>query len=125
MTPIEIKSSRSKYIALLIVAIGFVVCGSFILLIGGPVLIGWMSIIFFSAGIPLFTWQIFNRRPRLKIDDTGIEDQTLGVGKIAWEDIRGAFVKTIQGNDFICLKLIDPEKYIGKLNTVKKAMTRS
>jgi hypothetical protein len=125
MTTIEIKSSRGKYIALLIGSIGFVAGGAFILLIDGPMLIGWMSIIIFGASIPLFTWQIFDRRPRLKIDDTGILDRTLGVGKIAWDDINDAFVKSIHSNDFVCLKLTDPEKYVGKLNSIKKAMTKA
>ncbi len=125
MTKIEIKSSRSKYIVLLIGAIGFVVSGVLILLINGPAVIGWMSIIFFGAGIPLFIWQILDNRPRLKIDDTGIADRTLGVGRIAWEDIDGAFVKSIKGNDFICLQLIDSEKYTSKLNSIKKAMTKA
>jgi len=122
MKTIEIKSSRGKYFALLFGAIGFVAGGAFILLIGGPKLIGWASIIFFGAGIPLSIWQILDRRPRLKIDDTGIVDRTLGVGKIAWEDIEGAFVKSIQGNDFICLNLRNNKKYTDKLSSVKKAM---
>jgi hypothetical protein len=125
MTNLEIKSSPVKYIVLLLGAGAFVAAGAFILLSGGPTLVGWLSIIFFGAGIPLFALQILDRRPRLKIDDTGIVDRTLGVGKIAWEDIDDAFVKSIQNVDFICLKLRNPEKYIGKLTPVKRAMAKA
>lgn len=122
MKTIEIKSSRSKYFGLLIGSIVFVACGFFILLNGGPELIGWASIIFFGLGIPLSIWQILDSRSRLKIDDTGIVDRTLGIGKISWDDIQGAFVKSIQGNDFICLNLRNTKKYTEKLSSVKKAM---
>lgn len=125
MTKIEIKSSPLKYIVSLIAAIGFVVAGVIILLIDGPKWIGWSNIIFFGAGIPLFIWQILDKRPRLKIDDSGIIDRTIGVGKIAWEDIEGAFIKSVGSNDFICLNLKDNEKYINRLTAVRKAMTKA
>lgn len=122
MTTIEIKSSRGKYFALLIGSIGFVAGGVFILFIGGPKLIGWASIIFFGAGIPLSIWQIVDSRPRLKIDDTGIMDRTLGVGIISWQDIEGAYIKSIQNNNFICLNLNNNDKYLRKITSVRKAM---
>ena len=125
MTHLEIKSSRLKYVALLIGSFGFVAGGVFILLSGGPQWVGCISIVFFGSGIPLFIWQILDRRPRLKIDDTGIVDRTLGIGKILWEDIDGAYKKAIQGNDFICLKLRNQDQYLGKLTAVKKAMVKA
>lgn len=126
MTYLEIKSSRLKYMILFVGVVGFVVGGVFVLLSGGPQWVGWMSIIFFGSGIPLFIWQILDRRPRLKIDDSGIVDRTLGIGKIfLWEDIDGAYKKAIQGNDFICLKLRNQDRYLGQLSPVKKALVKA
>ncbi len=121
MTYIEIKTSRIKYILLLMITIGFVAGGIFILMNNGPVWVGWMSIVFFGSGIPLFIWQIADSRPRLIIDDEGVNDRTLGVGKILWKDIDGAYLKSIQNNDFICLQLNNTKKYLGKLSPIKQA----
>ena len=84
--------------------------------------IGWMSIVFFGAGIPLFAWQLIDSRPRLVIDNQGILDRTLGVGVIPWPEITGAYLKSIQGNSFICLEVRDPERWLGQLSPVKRAM---
>lgn len=124
MTPVSIKSSRLKYILLLIASLGFVAGGIFILIHGdaGDTWVGWMSIVFFGAGIPIFVWQLVDSRPRLVIDDQGILDRTLGVGVLPWSEITGAYLKSIRGNSFICLEVRNPERWIGKLSPVKRAM---
>jgi len=116
-----IKNSRWKYVLLLLGSIGFVACGIWIVIDGSW--LGWFAIVFFGSGIPLFIWQLADSRPRLIIDDYGVLDRTLGVGRIAWSDIEAAFVRSISGNDFICLELKNPEKYAQKLSKVKQAMT--
>ncbi len=121
MMYIKIKTSRMKYILLLIVTASFAATGVLILMHNGPTWIGWMSIVFFGSGIPLFLWQIADNRPRLIIDDEGVNDRTLGVGKILWKDIGGAYLKSIQNNDFICLQLKNSEEYVAKLSPIKKA----
>jgi len=41
---------------------------------------------------------------------------------IPWQDIQGAYVKSALGNDFICLSLTRPEKYLGQLGSAKRSM---
>ena len=125
MTPIILKSSRLKYVALLIVACGFVAGGVFILLTGkvGAAWIGWMNIAVFGACIPVFVWQIIDSRPRLTIDAKGILDRTLGVGLIPWSEITGAYLRSVQGNYFVCLELRNPEPWLGRLSPIKRALT--
>lgn len=123
MERIEIKSSRLKYILLLITAMGFVVCGVFLLSQSGPMWVGWMSIVFFGSMIPLFAWQLFDTRPRLIIDGEGVLDRTLKIGKILWSDISGAYLREIKGNSFICLELENEEKYLTKLSPLMRAAT--
>ena len=96
--------------------------GIFILMSGGPALLGWTTIVFFGACIPILILQFINTNARLIIDDEGVIDRTLGVGKIPWNEITGAYLKTIQTNAFICLNLRNNETYTDKLNPVKKAM---
>jgi hypothetical protein len=124
MTPISIKASRLKYTLLLIVSIGFVAGGVFIVghSASDEAWIGWMNIVFFGAGIPLFSWQILDARPRLVIDDRGVFDRTLGVGVIPWSEITGAYVKSISGNDFICLELRDATPWLQRLSPTKRAI---
>ena len=124
MTPIAIKTSRLKYVLLLCAALGFIAGGIFIISHGKPdeTWIGWMSVIVFGSGVPLFAWQLFDSRPRLVIDEQGILDRTLGVGVIPWSEITCAYVKSIQSNDFICLEVRNPERWLARLSPVKRAM---
>jgi hypothetical protein len=124
VTPIIIKSSRLKYALLLIVAFGFVVVGLLILTRAkaSDAWIGWINIVFFGACIPIFAWQLVDSRPRLVIDDQGILDRTLGVGVIPWSEITGAYLRSIHGNNFICLEVRNPERWLEHLSPVKRAM---
>jgi hypothetical protein len=120
MEKLIIKSSRWKHVLLLIGCIGFVASGIWMVIAGKG--FGWFAILFFGSGIPISIWQIADSRPRLIIDEHGVLDRTLGVGRIAWGDIEAAYVRSISGNDFICLELKNPEKYSQKLSKVKRAM---
>jgi len=122
MERIVINRSVGKYVVFLICSWAFVAAGVFILWVGGPRWVGWMNIIFFGAGSLVFLWQIFDSRPRLIIDEQGILDRTLGVGVIHWADIEGAYTRSIQGNDFICLQLRNTDQYVRRLSKVKRAM---
>jgi len=128
MDQITISNSRSKYVLLLLVSIGFVVAGIFLVSFGtaseerGA---GWTSLLFFGACGALFIRQLLDSRPRLIIDEHGINDRTLGVGLIPWPEITDAYVKTIRGGDFICLKVRNPEMWLGNLSPVKRAMIKA
>jgi len=119
-----ISGSRVKYILLLLVAIGFVILGIFILVEGkaGDAWIGWMSIAFFGLGIPLFVRQLFDARPRVVLDETGIFDRTLGVGKIPWSEVYSAYLKVVHGNAFVCLVLNNPSKWLLSLSSTQRAL---
>lgn len=124
MEEIQIRNSRQKFILVLLAAIGFVVAGLFIVMnsrSSGDRVIGWMSIIFFGSGIPLFIRKVSESKPRLMINDQGIFDRTLGVGTIPWGEITGAYIKSIKDNDFICLELRSPEIWSSQLSGIKKA----
>ena len=120
MEKLIIQNSRWKHVLLLIGCIGFVIAGIWMVIHGKP--FGWLAILFFGSGIPIFIWQISDSRPRLIIDERGVLDRTLGVGLIAWTDIEAAYVRSIGSNDFICLELKNAEEYAQKLSKVKRAM---
>lgn len=89
-----------KYILLLIASAGFVAGGIFLVAFdrGTGVWAGWMCIVFFGAGIPLFARQLFDSKPRVVLDEAGVFDRTLGVGIIPWSDIESCYVKSIHGS---------------------------
>ena len=121
MEKLVIKNSRWKYVLFLVICIAFVVANAGLLMEGEW--LGWIGLVFFGSGIPLFIWQIMDSRPRLIIDERGVFDRTLGVGCIAWSDVQTAYVKSISGTDFICLELRNAEQYRKKSSAIRRAMT--
>lgn len=124
MSPLAVKSSRLKYAFLLLMAFAFVGMGVFIIVRGksDDAWLGWSCVLFFGAGIPLFAWQLFDSKPRLVLNDHGVFDRTLGIGVIPWEEIIGAELKSIQGNHFVCLQIRNPERWLGQISPLKRAM---
>ncbi|EEF59692.1 STM3941 family protein [Pedosphaera parvula] len=124
MKPIIIKSSIWRHVLLLIGSLAFVAVGIIIILFSPDKhWVGWMSILFFGVGgIPIFTWQLLDRRPRLIINDEGIFDRTLRIGWIPWAEIEGAYKKSIASQDFICLKLKKPQKFLKNASDLQKAL---
>ena len=122
---IVIKRSAMVYVMLLAGSGSFVACGVFLLLANpseGPKV--WGGIIFFGGGALVALWQLLDARPRLIVDEKGIYDRTLGVGLIRWDDIKGAYTRSLQDNDFICLILFDSGEYVGRLSPLRRSMTR-
>ncbi len=122
-----VGSSRTRYFFLLLAAIGFVVGGVFLVArgSGADAWVGWMSIAFFGAGIPLFARQLLDSKPRVILDDAGVFDRTLGVGAIPWSEIKGAYVKSVHGNSFVCLVLTDPDRWVRKLPAVQRKLVQT
>ena len=126
MDTLVIANSRWRYLLLLLVALGLVGGGVFIAVkASGARWIGRANILFFGACAALFIRQLFDSRPRLKIDERGINDRTLGVGLIPWSEITNAYVKSMQGNDFICLAVRDPNRWIGGLSPAQMVMLKA
>ena len=71
MEKLVIRNSRLKYVLLLIISIGFVAAGIWMISDGNA--FGWICTFFFGSGIPLFVWQIIDLLGLLKIDGHGVE----------------------------------------------------
>ncbi len=117
MDKIEIKFSRVKTGLLLLVCLVFVAGGIFILAIAKDLrgnIIGWSSIALFGFGLIVFLKHFLNTAPRLILDDEGIEDKSLGIGKIFWDDIEAAYPNNVFSSKFVSLEIKNVEKYLGK-----------
>src|SRR5688500_4513606 len=51
----------------------------------------------------------------MQIDDTGIYDRRLSIGKIHWADVADVQVQETELNRFLCFKMRDASPYLAKL----------
>jgi hypothetical protein len=124
MTPLVLQPARARGIFPLVISIAFVAAGVFVLLTGRPgsTSVGWMTILFFGGCAAVLVRQLLDARPRIVLNDEGILDRTLKVGVIRWEDILGAEVATISGQNFLALRLRDESRYTSRLGPVYKRL---
>lgn len=84
--------------------------GIYLRVIGEDELVAW-GVIALSGGTGfLFAPKALDWRPRLVIDDAGVLDRTLGIGLIRWDEVRGTALDFVDGKEFVCLQVQNPEK---------------
>lgn len=52
----------------------------------------------------------------LQIDDSGIFDRRLGVGKISWEDVEDVQLQVTEEQRYLCFKMANAKPYINRLS---------
>jgi len=122
-----LRSARWRYWMLLAAAFGFTATGVLLLVVektSAGRFIAVVLILFFGAAAAVFARELFDGRPRIKIDGFGVEDRTLGVGIIPWSEIASAYRMDVQGHPFICLVLRDPKPWVEKVSWAKRAMMK-
>ncbi len=129
MDGLTAKNSPWKYVGLAAICAAFVVIGGLMLLFPRTgewreTIIGWSGVILFGFGLFIFLRQIFDSRPRIIVDESGIFDRTLSVGVIEWQDIEYAYLNSVVGNPFISLHLTNPEKYLERAMNSQKKLAR-
>lgn len=116
---IMVKESRPPSALLIFAVAGFTVGGLYFYLfaqmIDPAIVCGVLAVLCLLA-------LIYKTRPApiLVIDDHGVYDRRLGVGKILWRDVEDVQVETSYGNRFLCLKLRYPDKYVARAQGPKK-----
>ena len=123
----EFYASPRRLVLLLLVCLAFVLVGAGLLVSddSGGRMTGLASVLFFGVGVGVAAKQLLDRRPRLVLDAHGVTDRTLGVGRIAWSDVRAAHLVRIGRNPFIALTLRDPEVYLARLTAMKQRLARA
>ena len=112
---------------LLLTSVAFVAIGAFIFLDSEKALarwLGWPWIGTFVLTSSISLWQIFDSRPRLILDEDGVIDRTLGVGKLFWKDIKGLSVRTVYKNNFVCLQMDEDsnQRYLSNASSIKRKL---
>lgn len=115
---ITIKTSVWKSLVLLLICLIFGILGITLLIqheAPKSVAYGIIFSLIFVFGVIAFSIQLFDRRPRITIDEFGVDDRKLGVGKILWQDIESVELRKVFTTSFVVLKLANTEKYLAKL----------
>ena len=90
-----------------------------------PTWLGWTCLVFFSSAIPLALFNLFDRRPQIIINETGIFDRTSYKDFINWNTIDHAYWTMIQRQQFVCLILKDEYKGLIKGNAKLKQVNQA
>lgn len=70
--------------------------------------------------------KLFDGSPGLVLDREGVVDNSsaLAVGRVPWRDIHDVEALSISGQHFLALVVLDPEKYLGKGNILRRLFVR-
>ena len=120
MGRIIVKNCRMENTFWLILCLPFVTAGIGLIVTGDRV--GWLVTLLFGLCVLGFIRRITDASPRLIIDEQGVIDCMLGAGRIPWADIKGAYVASVKGCDFLCFELNDPKKYRQRLSRLKRML---
>jgi hypothetical protein len=131
---IHFRPSRCRPFISLLFSLAFVAGGIFLLVSssgqtrGGrthELIAGWSVVILFGNTAFGAVSHLIDTRPRLIIDDEGIIDHILGVGRIPWSDIHGAYLRQVSKHCFVSLELPNYERYLDRLPIIKRAFARA
>lgn len=128
----EIPISKTKLLLMILCCVAFVVASIGILWYFGGFesltasfykIVAVIGILFFG-GVGFFCLRkLFDFRPGLIIDSTGIIDNSSGVamGRIYWDDIIDIGVAEVQKQKFVLVYLRNPQDYINAQTGVARA----
>jgi hypothetical protein len=115
-----IPGSRRKAVLLLLIALGLVGGGVFLIVIGQP--FGWIVAGFFALGIPLAL--LLLRPTYMKLDREGVRIVVpFRSWRLAWSDVEEFYLVTMYGNRMIAIRYAAP--YAGQRTARKVAEAMS
>jgi hypothetical protein len=82
---------------------------------------GWAGVAFFSLGFVAIPVMFFRSGPQVIVNEYGIDDLRLRLGLIPWEEIRGLSIGSVHSTKFLCIDLVDREKYLSRLPRWKRS----
>ena len=66
--------------------------------------VGWIGTVFFGLGFIAFP----------------IHDRRLKIGVIPWEDVRSLSIGSVHSTKFLCIEVVDREKYLSRFSRWKR-----
>jgi hypothetical protein len=77
--------------------------------------VGWFGVAFFVLCFLAILLQLFRRGPTVVIDELGVFDQRMGIGRIPWGDIASVSIAQVRRQRFISLWLRNEELYLSQV----------
>jgi len=87
-----------------------------------PDVVSWLSLCFFGAGIPIGIYQLFDKRPKIIINEIGIFDRDAYTDYITWNSIADAYLTSVYQQKFICLVIKEEFKHLIKSKKPLKSL---
>jgi hypothetical protein len=122
--PLVFKCWKTHFLAYSLGAALGALAGALMIMADEAPILGWILALCCGGGSAILFWQVIDPRPRLVIDSMGITDRTLHVGRIAWSDIDAAYIRSIEGVEFICLVVRDSELYLAGVSPIRRKLMR-
>jgi hypothetical protein len=137
---VMVPASRTKTLMLVIIAVGFVALGFWLLSLdpkeveaqdryNNPIVIyglGCATVVFFGLLIVAGVWRLFSTKPGLVLNSEGVKIFAIGQDTfLAWRDISGFSIFQVQRTKLLVLNLNDPVKYIESLGKVRRALAQA
>lgn len=136
-----IELSKTKILLFILVAIGAVALGVWLLTLDADVIrsqrkyndplfvriMGVALVALFSIFGAILMKKYFDKKPGLTINSQGIVDNSSGdaVGMVLWTDVVGLKHTKISGQKMLSIEVSNPEKYISRGNLLQKATRRA
>ncbi len=103
---------------------------SFRLLFNNPMFaygLGILSIVFFGGLALFFIKKIFDKKPGLVFNNSGIVDNASAVaaGFIPWSEVTGSHIFEMPQQKMLIIMVNDPQKYIERGNAVKRKLNQA
>lgn len=73
---------------------------------------GLLALVISAVG---FAHSLWKHDLLLSIDDTGIYDKRLGIGKINWADVQDVQLQVTEGQQYLCFKMSNAAPYLARL----------
>jgi hypothetical protein len=100
-----------------------VLLGCFAVLLGGDTRarwIVWLWIIGIGSRLMPVIRRLFDRTPQFTITTLSVIDHARRAREIFWVDVKAATLRDNRDGTYICLELIDAEKYLSQLSPLQR-----
>jgi hypothetical protein len=120
----EYRTSTPRTLGLAGLAVLMIAASYFSTQIGSRFM-GWSGVAFFGLCLVGILSQLLRHGPTVVIDDLGVFDRRLRIGRIPWEDIASVSVAQVRRQRLISLWLRNEEQYLPQGSAVIRRLAAS
>jgi len=84
----------------------------------------WLGGVALLISVVGLSYSLVREELILEIDEQGIFDRGLGIGKIRWKDVEDVQLQMTEGAQFLCFRLTNPDLYTRRLGLARRNTVR-